>query len=121
MRVGIDITSWANPRGYGRYTRGLLTALLTVPSDHEWVFVVDSQTYAAGDLPSGPRYVVVPTREAPAQAASSEGRRGIADMLAMGAAVGRERLDAFFFPTVYTYFPALTRAPVLLSIHDVIA
>jgi glycosyltransferase involved in cell wall biosynthesis len=30
-------------------------------------------------------------------------------------------LDAFFFPSVYTYFPAITNGKIILGVHDVIA
>lgn len=38
----------------------------------------------------------------------------------MTAAVRREPLDVVFFPSVYTYFPVVTRARVVLGVHDVI-
>jgi len=36
------------------------------------------------------------------------------------AAASRDGLDAFLFPSVYTYFPVL-RAPTVVGVHDVIA
>ena len=30
MRIGIDATSWHNSRGYGRYTRGLVKAVIRI-------------------------------------------------------------------------------------------
>ncbi|MBZ0303502.1 MAG: glycosyltransferase family 4 protein [Anaerolineae bacterium] len=122
MRVGIDATCWSNPRGYGRYARGLLTALLEQPSpQHEYVLFVDHHTFSQFTMPEGAQYVVVQTHESPTQAASAEGRRSFADMWAMTKAVARTPLDVFFFPSVYTYFPLVTRARIILGIHDVIA
>jgi len=121
MRVGIDATNWSNPRGYGRYARGLLTALLAEPQQHDYILFVDAQTRASETMPDGVRYVIVPTTHAPSQAASANGRRSIRDMLAMGAAVSRTKLDVFFYPSVFTYFPVITRAKLLVGIHDVIA
>jgi len=39
----------------------------------------------------------------------------------MSLAVARERLDVFFFPSVYSYFPLLRRSPVLVGVHDTMA
>ena len=36
-RVGIELTSWSNRRGYGRFTRGLVTALLDRDDPVEYV------------------------------------------------------------------------------------
>lgn len=121
MRVGIDATCWSNRRGYGRFTRSLLGALFEADTAHEYLLFVDAQTHARGDLPRGVPRVVVPTTQAPTDAASADGRRSARDLLAMTAAVARHRLDAFFFPSVYTYFPLLNRTTIILGVHDVIA
>lgn len=121
MRIGIDASNWSNPRGYGRYARGLLTALLAEPSRHEFVLFVDAQTRACYAMPDGAEYIVVQTSKAPSQAASANGRRSFADIWAMSAAVSRTSMDVFFYPSVFTYFPVLTRAKIVLGIHDVIA
>lgn len=122
-RIGIDATCWSNPRGYGRFTRNLLGALLAEPDGYEYVLFVDQATHAecAWPLPSGAQVVVVPTQVAPSAAASADGRRSLADLWRMGAAVARTDLDAFFFPSVYTYFPVPPGLRVLLGVHDVIA
>lgn len=121
MRVGIDATCWSNPRGYGRYARGLLAALLAEPSSHDFVLFVDAHTRSKWPMPDGAGYVVVPTTEAPTVAASASGRRSVRDLLAMTRAVARAPLDVMFYPSVYSYFPAVTRARVVLGVHDVIA
>jgi glycosyltransferase involved in cell wall biosynthesis len=121
MRVGIDATCWANRRGYGRFTRGLLRALLDSDKKREYILFVDDHTHALGDLPEGAEYVVVPTSQSPTEAASAATRRSFGDMWAMTRAVAKCKLDAFFFPSVYTYFPTLTEASIILGVHDVIA
>ncbi|HEY9778077.1 MAG TPA: glycosyltransferase family 1 protein [Planktothrix sp.] len=121
MRVGIDATCWANRRGYGRFTRGLLTALLESDKDRQYVLFVDDHTDALGDLPQQAERVVVPTSKGATEAASATTRRSFGDMWAMTRAVARCRLDAFFFPSVYTYFPTITDASIILGVHDVIA
>ena len=107
-------------RGYGRYARGLLTALLAEPSPHEFVFFVDVHTETAWSFPEGAQVVVVSTKEAPTEAATADGRRSILDLWAMTSALARMPLDVLFYPSVYTYFPAITRARIVLGVHDII-
>lgn len=121
MRVGIDAACWSNKRGYGRFTRGLLNALVESNTKHELVFFIDAQTAEDGDLPRGVETVVVDTGNRPTEAASASDSRSVKDLLAMTKAVASESLDAFFFPSVYTYFPAITRGKIILGVHDVIA
>lgn len=120
MRVGIDATSWSDRRGYGRFTRGLLEALLVADSEHELLFFVDRQTHEHSALPTGGSWVVVPTGASPTEAAAHSSRRSVGDLWAMATAVRRARPDILFFPTVYTFFPVLTGATVIVGVHDVI-
>jgi glycosyltransferase involved in cell wall biosynthesis len=122
MRVGVDASCWANGRGYGRYTRELLTALLALDPEDEFVFFVDPLaegrlTLEAPNL----RRVRVRQSAAPTEAASAEGSRSPVDMLRLTRAVWRERLDVFFSPSVYTYFPLPPGRRALVCIHDAIA
>jgi glycosyltransferase involved in cell wall biosynthesis len=125
MHIGIDASSWINRRGYGRFTRELLHAMSACAAGHIYWLFMDSRTAALADgsdtpMPRAVERVVVPTSAAAAEAASATGRRSIRDMWAMGAAVRRHRprLDLFYFPTVYTYFPVRISAPILVTIHD---
>ncbi len=121
MRVGIDVTSCLNPRGYGRFARGLITALLQRSTPHRFVLLSDSHTSRLVELPTGAaEWVVVPTRQAPTDAASHSGRRSLGDLWSMCAGASRQRLDVLFFPTVYTYFPVISKARVIVGFHDVI-
>jgi glycosyltransferase involved in cell wall biosynthesis len=121
MRVGIDATCWSNRRGYGRFTRGLLQALLELETNHQFILFVDAQTYKQSHFPAGVDCIVVETSQSPTEAASATGRRSFRDLWAMTQAVARCPLDVLFFPSVYTYFPVLTKATVVLGVHDVIA
>lgn len=123
MRVGVDATCWSNPRGYGRFTRNLLAALLAEPDGRQYVLFIDRATYdcCPWPLPAGAEIVVVETQAAPSAAASAHGSRSPADLWRMSSAVAGQELDAFFFPSVYTWFPAPPGLRVLLGVHDVIA
>jgi len=124
VRIGVDAACWANRRGYGRYTRELVTAILEADSRNEYTLFMDSETARqCQDLPSRARHVIVPTRAAAADAASAAGHRSLADLWAMARAVSaRSReLDLFYFSSVYSFFPVTRRLKPVVTIHDTIA
>src|SRR6266508_1951322 len=41
MNIGVDASCWTNQRGFGRYTRELLSALLDLDRDNQYVFLID--------------------------------------------------------------------------------
>jgi glycosyltransferase involved in cell wall biosynthesis len=121
MRIGIDGGSWSNRRGYGRFLREISLALSQSPVDHRYVLFLDSagaEQYTPLD-----RFEtrVVPLSQQIGTAASSDGSRSPLDLARMGRAVAKERLDVFFFPTVYSYFPLWRSLPTVVGIHDTIA
>ena len=121
MRIGVDASCWLNRRGFGRYTRELLRAILALDRHHEYCLFLDAETARRSeDLPPLARAarVVVTTSAAAAQAASADGRRSLSDLWAMRRAVAARDLDVMYFPAVYTYFPVRTRARVLVTKHD---
>lgn len=120
MRIGIDTTCWINARGYGRFTREILKAMVAGHSAHEYVFITDSVTYPQCRFPEGVRVVNVPVKDAAANAASYSGHRPIQDIYNMGRIVSKEPLDILFYPSVYTYFPVFSRAKKIVTIHDTI-
>ena len=120
MRIGVDVCCWSNRRGFGRFTRELLTELLKVDAANEYYFFVDQQTATASEFPQQARVVVVPTSESPVEAASASGRRSLSDLWAMTWNVKKYDLDLFFFPAIYSYFPILNRVKVAVTIHDII-
>ncbi|HEX6062966.1 MAG TPA: glycosyltransferase family 1 protein [Longimicrobiales bacterium] len=122
MRIGIDACCWANNRGYGRFTRELLRAIVAQAPEDEFVCFVDPALARTFDLKaSNVRVVVVAQRMAPTEAASSAGHRSVGDMLRFTQAVARESLDVFFSPSVYTYFPLPPGLPAVVTVHDAIA
>jgi alpha-1,3-rhamnosyl/mannosyltransferase len=120
--IGADATCWANSRGYGRFTRELLQAMVELASCDTFVLFADDETAQGIDL-HGPNVKIVPVNVGvpPAQAASVDGRRSLADMLRLTRAVAREGLDVFFTPSVYSYFPLPPRLRSVVCIHDAIA
>lgn len=122
ITVGIDASCWLNRRGFGRYTRELIGAMLRSDHDNTYVLFLDAATAReSNDLPDieRARRVIVGTGAAAARAASAAGRRTIRDLWAMRRAVAQHRdLDVFYFPSLYTYFPIKTRAKVVVTKHD---
>lgn len=120
MNIGVDACSWSNKRGFGRFSRELLKALLTIDSTNRYLFFIDQQTADQYSLPDRAQVVCVRTNESPTEAASSSGRRSLSDVWTMTRRVLKEDLDLFFFPTIYSYFPILNRTKIVLTVHDMI-
>ena len=126
MNIGIDASCWTNRRGYGRYTRELLRALVAHEQGNCYRFFISAaELDEVSDLPTGPQCEVVrvATSVAPTRAAAAAGSRSLRDLWAMTQAVYRfgNDLDVFYFPSVYTYFPIRNRIKVVVTIHDTIA
>jgi glycosyltransferase involved in cell wall biosynthesis len=121
VRIGIDACCWANRRGFGRFTRELLQALVASDRKNEYLFFVDQQTARDCELPGSVRKIVVQTEVSPTQAASASGRRSLGDLWSLSREVFRHRLNLFFFPAVYSYFPIVNRTKVVVTLHDAIA
>lgn len=120
MRIGVDATCWANGRGYGRFTRELLGAMVKGSRHDEFVLFTDDPS--AIDLTaSNLRVVAVPQSVRPIDAASADGARSPVDMLRFTRAVWREPIDVFFSPSVYTWFPLPPGRRAVVTIHDAIA
>lgn len=122
MRIGIDATCWANERGYGRFTRELVGAMPALAPSHEFVCFLDRRAADRFRLTApNVRPIVVHQHVAPTLAASSGSSRSPVDMLRLTAAVRRARLDAFFSPSVYGFFPLPPGLPAVVAVHDAIA
>jgi glycosyltransferase involved in cell wall biosynthesis len=125
VRVGVDASTLANGRGFGRFTRELLTAMLPIAPDVEWVLFADARAFEAATTLAATaplaRVELVPQSVSPTMAAAADGSRSISDMLRFTRAVHRSRLDAFFSPAVYAYFPLPPGLPALVCLHDAIA
>lgn len=118
MHIAIEASTWVNPRGYGRFTRELIRALLRSSSRHRFTLVVDSGAASAVREVHDVDVVVVKTGQAVVHAATASGSRSPLDMLRMSAALSR--FDAVLFPTNYSFVPVLPGRFVSVVIHDAI-
>jgi len=121
MRIGVDACCWSNRRGYGRFTRELINALVAIDNINEYLFFVDEDTAEVNEFPEGVKIIIVPTTIAPTKAASYSGRRSIRDLCSQSLKVRKHDLDLFYFPTNYLYYPILNRTKVVVTIHDATA
>lgn len=119
MRIGVDATSWSNRRGYGRYTRALLTAALELDQSNQYTFFVDYES-TEFPLPSGVEVCRVATKVPTIKAAGADSRRSLPDLWAVANAVRRARVDVIYFPTDYSYVPFFMGIPRIVTIHDAI-
>ena len=118
MRIGIDATCWANRRGFGRFTRNAVSSLVELDRENDYVLYLGSEGLLRNGLPAGAETRVLKgARPGPAAAEES---RGMAELVRMGIEVSRDGLDAFVFPSVYSYFP-VAGVPTVVGVHDVIA
>lgn len=122
MVVGVDATCWANGRGYGRFTRELVAAMVTAAPDWRFRCFVDARARAGFDLAAANVETIdVRQSESPTTAAAADGYRSPLDMLRLTRAVAAHPSDVFFSPSVYTYFPLPPRHRAVVTIHDAIA
>lgn len=122
MRIGVDASTWSNSRGYGRFTRELVPEMARAAPGDEFVLFADPATLELVDACNPNLHLAAVRQATPATtAASAGGNRSPSDMLRMTVAIARAGLDAFFSPSVYTYFPLPPRLPAVVTIHDAIA
>jgi glycosyltransferase involved in cell wall biosynthesis len=120
MRIGVDGGTWASARGYGRFTREILRAMVKLSAADEWIVFLDPEAARQFDPGNGNVRVVTVGIEAPGRQASASGYRSPLDLLRLTAAVRRERPDVFFSPSVYTFFPLPPGQRAVVTVHDTI-
>jgi glycosyltransferase involved in cell wall biosynthesis len=121
MRIGVDASCWGNKRGFGRFTRELLEALAAIDRENEYIYFADSETEDLHEIPKSVTAVRADTKFSQVKAAAAGGRRSLRDVMSMSRSVMRHKVDVFFFPAVYSYFPVFNRTKIVLTLHDVIA
>ena len=120
-RIGFDGGCLTNRRGFGRFARQVLAALARSRAGRDLVALIDRPSIDLVEVPVGVEVVPVPVREAPSRAASSQGRRGLLDLFAMGLTASRAGLDLLYYPASYSYFPAWNVGKVVVTVHDTMA
>lgn len=120
MEIGIDATCWWNNRGFGRFTRELLSALFQLDTPHHFILFVDQPLQELSAF-SNVSVVQVPSSRPTTEAAVADSRRSIVDMIRMYRAVANTTLDIMFFPAVYSWYPVPRRLPTMVTVHDAIA
>jgi glycosyltransferase involved in cell wall biosynthesis len=118
MKIGIDGSCLSNRRGFGRFARQLLGALAEQPGGHQYTVFVDGPSAPQVEVPAPFEQMVVDVGEAPSRAASAQGRRRWRDMIAMGLAVARSRMDLMYFPATYSFFPVWNVPRLVVTMHD---
>ncbi len=125
MRIAFDASVCFNRRGFGRFARELLQALVARRAEDgfDYVLLVDREV-APGDLPEAltalERIDARPTRKV-TESAVAGGRRSLKDLLAFTRATRRARADLVFVPAVYSFFPLPLRQRAVVCFHDTIA
>jgi glycosyltransferase involved in cell wall biosynthesis len=119
VNIGIDATCWQNQRGFGRFTRELLSALFSIDSSHRFTLFFDQLPADAMDWTHVECVPVQPKRLL-TEAAVMGDRRGFVDLYKFYREVTRHSLDIMFFPAIYSWFPVPPGLPVMVTLHDAI-
>lgn len=120
LRIGVDATCWQSPRGFGRHSRCLLSALLQVDRRNRYTFFTDAPE-AVAQMPREAEVRLVPTSAPTIAGAAARTHRRLIDLFRMSLAMSRARLDALLFPAVFSYVPVIGRARKLVIFHDITA
>ena len=117
--VGVDATLWRNRRGYGRFARNAVSALVAADPGTRFVLYADAETAPFVSL-GGVEVRVVDLEQRQDVAASSSSSRSPRDLLRFARAVRRDRPDAFLFTSLLTYVP-VPGVPLVVGLHDAMA
>src|SRR5690349_21789375 len=84
VRIGVDATCWANSRGYGRFARELMRAMVAHAPGDEFLCIGDRASLDAFPLEApNVRRVEVSLSASPTVAAAADGHRSLGDMFAL--------------------------------------
>lgn len=120
MKIGVDGSCWHNQRGFGRFAREVLRAMLATPAGHDFTVFFDHDP-PSDIVSTGVTIVRVRTQTRVTDAAVASGHRSPSDILAFTVAAATHPVDVFFFPAVYSWFPLLPRRRSVITVHDAIA
>ena len=114
-RVGVDATSWLNRRGFGRFARNAITRLVELDRERTYVLLMDEHDAGVAAVPAAAE-----RRQVKLRRTEGGSNRGAFDLLRLTLAARRAHLDAFLFPSIYTYFP-VPRVATIVGLHDTTA
>ena len=120
LTIGVDATTWWNQRGFGRFTRGQLGAMLAESRGHRLVLFLDREPVDEMLRPNV-EIVRIRTSATVTDSAVADGNRRIRDVLAFSRGASSKPLDVFWFPAVYSWFPLRPGIPSIVTFHDAIA
>jgi glycosyltransferase involved in cell wall biosynthesis len=127
VRIAVDAAACCNRRGFGRFARELLQALVARRDGIEYVLLVDREPNAGelpGELPvelmALPRVNANPARTVTASAIAG-GRRTLRELFAFTRAARRARADLLFEPASWASFPLWPGTKSVICFHDTIA
>lgn len=120
MKIGVDGSCWHNQRGFGRFAREVLRALLAIPTGHDFTVFFDHDP-PPDIAATGATIIRVRTQTRVTEAAVASSRRSLSDVLAFTRATAAHPVDVFFFPAVYSWFPLLPGRRSVVTVHDAIA
>jgi glycosyltransferase involved in cell wall biosynthesis len=120
LNIGIDATCWWNNRGFGRFTREVLTALFELRSDHKFYLFVDQP------LDELTRFTNVTVIQAASsrpttEAAVADSNRSPFDIYRLYRTVAQCPIDIMYFPAVYSWYPVPRTLPTMVTVFDAIA
>jgi alpha-1,3-rhamnosyl/mannosyltransferase len=116
LHVGVDATSWRNDRGFGRFTRELVRALVARDTGFRYTLLFDQPLAEA--MPAGVEVRSAGTRRTLTESAVGTTSRSVGYLWRIGQEARRAKVDLFFFPALYSYFPILARLPCVVCYHD---
>lgn len=119
LHVGIDATSWRNDRGFGRFTRALVSELAARDTGFRYTLFFDQPPTES--LPTGVAMLSAATERTLPESTVGTTSRSWTYLWKMGRLARRAGCDLYFFPAVYSYFPILARIPCVVCYHDTTA
>src|SRR5262245_53192068 len=96
LHVGIDATSWVNDRGFGRFTRELVTALAARDAGFRYTLLFDR--VPTEGLPKGVEVLSAATKQTLTESAVGTTSRSPGYLWKIGKVARRAQFDIFFFP-----------------------
>lgn len=119
LHIGIDATTWSNDRGFGRFTREIVTALAARNTGFRYTLLFDKRPHT--NIAPGVEVISAAARRTLNESAVGTTSRSLGYLWMMSRLARESKFDLFFYPSVYSYFPMLARVPCVVCYHDTTA